>query len=220
MGRGLSAGFKTALQENVIRPAYFVRMDFRDTPIRLWSGSQPITTTEVESGETFQGAGSLGSISPIDEGKELASKGVVLSLVGQGSGIYAAAAKDRKQMQGRKATIWMGLMSSDFASVLYAYELGSWIMDTMSVEDVFDGDRGGVRITIQCESELRDMFTPNPVFYSDKDQRRLHPGDTFLRFISTIPDKEVGWMAKATKHTRSGSGIGSGVNLPGRGSLP
>jgi len=212
MSRGLSTAFKDYVASRVLHPAYFVKLGFADESVRLWSGTGDITF----GSETYVGTGLLGQVSRTEETYSTIAKGITLSLVGQGSGIYAAAMKDSKQMQGRPAWLWVAFMNEDFDTIQHDYLLNKYFMDTMTVEDVFEGDQGGIRISIKCESELVDMFNPSTAYYSNADQKALYPGDTFFRFISTLPGKDLKWAEKGAKTTQSTSGGGPGGS-PGAG---
>lgn len=204
MSRGLSTAFKNHIQGDVIRPAYFCRMEFLDETLRLWSGNGSI----VFDSQTYTGVGAYGGISNTEETWQTIASGVTLSLAGQGTGIYQAAMADSRQLQGRPCYLWVAFMNQDFDNVLYSYQLGKYLMDKMEIVDVIgDSQSGGIRINLYLESELVDMFDSSPVYYSDSDQKALHPDDTFFRYIATLPGKEIPWGEKINKgSTGSSSG--------------
>lgn len=217
MGRGLSSAFKSHLESDVLRPAYFVKLSFVDDSVKLWSGNGAI----MFGGETYQGVGSLGAISNTEETVKTVAKGVKLTLVGQGSGIYQAAMADSRQMQGRPAFIWIAFMNADFDTVLYSYQLNKYIMDRMTVSDEFGtSDTAGIRIDLFCESELVDMFDPSTAYYSDRDQKALYPGDTFFSKIATLPGKDIKWAEKGAVTSNGGFKGRSPVKGGGREGLP
>jgi len=221
MSRGLTSGEITSVTANPIHYAYLVEMDFVDSPVRFWSGNGTLSY----DGKSWQGVGALGSIQPLEETKGSVAKRIELSLVGQGTGLYSAAMADSRQMQGQSVTItgaWMDEISTS-GTVLFAYELKKAIMDTMRVEDVIGvGETNGIRITITAVDELVDMGRPSTVYYSDANQKKLYPGDTFFRFINTLPGKDIKW-ALAAAGVRSG-GKGNPLNManrrPGRINVP
>lgn len=221
MSRGLTSGQIANVTANPIHYAYLVELDFVDTPVRFWSGNGTLSY----DGKSWQGVGALGSIEPVQETKGQVAKQIRLSLVGQGTGIYSAAMADSRQMQGRWVTItgaWMDDVDTT-GTVLFAYELKKAIMDTMQVEDVFGvGETNGIKITITAVDELVDMGHPSTVYYSNANQQKLYPGDTFFRFINTLPGKDIKW-ALAAAGVRSG-GKGNPLNManrrPGRVNIP
>jgi hypothetical protein len=198
MSRGLTAGNITTVTGEVVHFAYLVELDFVDTPVYLWSGSGNLTY----DGKTWLGIGAIASISSAEESFGQVAKDVQLSLVGQGTGIYSAAMSDSRQMQGRFATVTAAWMNEAFDTVAYAYQLQRLIMDTMTVEDVMDN--GGIRVTINCVDELVDMGGSSSAYYSDANQKALHPDDTFFRFIATLPGKDIKWAQKSAL-TNSGN---------------
>lgn len=203
MSRGLTAGNVTTVTGEVIHFAYLVELDFVDNPVYLWSGSGDL----VYGGKTWLGIGAIASISSAEESFGQVAKDVQLSLVGQGTGLYSAAMSDSRQMQGRFATVTAAWLNESFDTVAYAYQLQRLIMDTMTVEDVMDADgNGGIRITVNCVDELVDMGGSSSAYYSDANQQALHPGDTFLRFIATLPGKDIKWAQKSASINSGNTG--------------
>jgi len=208
MSRGLTAGNITTVTGEVVHFAYLVELDFVDAPVYLWSGSGNLTY----DGKTWLGIGAIASISSAEESFGQVAKDVQLSLVGQGTGIYSAAMSDSRQMQGRFATVTAAWMNEAFDTVVYAYQLQRLIMDTMTVEDVMGSEgNGGIRVTINCVDELVDAGGSSSAYYSDANQRALHPGDTFFRFIATLPGKDIKWAQKSAS-TNSGNTGSAGLH--------
>jgi len=203
MSRGLTPTQIATITADPMRFAFLVALDFVDTPVYLWSG----TGTLTYGGNNYNGVGAIGSVGQAVETRGNRAKNVNLSLVGQGTGIYAAAMADSRQMQGRTATITAAWMNSAFDTVDFGYKLQSLIIDQMLVEDVMgEGETAGIRLTLKCVDELIDMQESSSVYYSDASQRALNPGDTFLRFIATLPNKDIKWAQKVASLNSGNTG--------------
>lgn len=202
MSRGLSVDFVTHLNGPELYPAYFVEMQFREQTFRLWTGPQDI----VWNAQTWVAIGAVGRISNVDESQTTAANGIDLELVGQGSGIYQAAAGDAKNIKGRPLKVFIAFMWPEFDEVRHIYELGKWKMDVMEVSDVMEQTSGGIRIALTAESEMVEFFRGSPAYYSDTDQQRLYSGDRFFRFIAALPGKTLPWGVKSRSITGTNGG--------------
>jgi hypothetical protein len=69
----------------------------------------------------------------------------------------------------------------------------SGTLDVMSIED---GAQTAV-LRVNAEHAGLDLQRPSVSLYSDSEQRRLHPGDPSLQFMSDQADVRVIWPAAA-----------------------
>lgn len=208
MGRVASAdaaAFNTLISSDVTFPAYFVKLKFSSGDVNLWTGSSNFSFL----GETYLGTGTLGQISSVDESSGLSAKGVTLSLVGQGSGIYEEAMNEGRRSKGKPVFIWAAWFTdATFSTILYYQLQNEYRMDELKIQDVVSSNgNGGIMLSMGCESELTDLFSSSRARLTDPDQRALFSNDTFFRFVSTLPGKDIPW-GKANK-TREGNGPGS-----------
>jgi len=221
MSRGLSAAFIGAMTDRVIRPAILVQMQFQSGNLNVWTGNGDLTW----DAQTWIGAGKLAGISNIEESANLAAKGVTLQIVGTGSGIYDLVMGEKYRY--RPVNIWWALVNETFDGVAYSYLMGEYTMDQVSVKDVFgSGGEAGQLITMAAENELADLFRESAAYYTNQDQQALYPGDTFFRFVTTIPGRDVPWGKKIIRVGGTGQGGSSvvgglpGTGLPGTGVNP
>ena len=84
MSRDLQSSITTALEGEVVQPYMAVDLAFDGANLRLWTGVGDLTI----SSNTYTGAGTLLSISNIEETAEIAAKGATLVLSGIPSSIY------------------------------------------------------------------------------------------------------------------------------------
>ena len=93
---GAPSGFNQA----EVRPFFAVKLEFGSATLRFWNGYQQITINS----ETYQGAGSLISISPIEETSEIKAAGTSIVLQGLSTDIISIALTEN--YQNRNATIF------------------------------------------------------------------------------------------------------------------
>ena len=80
MSRNLDSTLASALSDNLISPVILAALEFQSGTIYVWSG---VGTIEF-NGNTFIGVGSLGSISPVNEGSDIKADGMTIKLSGIG----------------------------------------------------------------------------------------------------------------------------------------
>ena len=78
MARSLTAAVATELQSGQIHPHALVHFAFDSGAVRFWSGIGDL----VWSGETYVGAGSLGSVGTVEEAASIRAAGAAFKLSG------------------------------------------------------------------------------------------------------------------------------------------
>ena len=87
MARTIPAGILSALSAGSIQPFYAIEMDFDTAPLRLWTGYGDRTV----DGQTYLGAGTLLTISGLEEVGDMAAKSITLELSAVDATIIALA---------------------------------------------------------------------------------------------------------------------------------
>ena len=126
------------------------------------------------------------SISPIEETVEIAARGVNLALNGINSSLVSVALTE--SYQGRSAKVYLGVISSG-AVVSDPYLVFDGRMDVMTIEDAGDT----ANISLSAESRLIDLERARVRRYTNNDQQNQFAGDTSLRFVADLQDKEIAW---------------------------
>src|SRR4051812_14384676 len=111
--RVLPQQFIEAVTSGVVMPAILVDLTFVSGPQYVWSGVGPFEF----NGNTYTGAGTLGSIGPIVESITLQADGTTVSLSGIDPGLYADCMADIQT--GLPATIWFCIIAGGIA---YGYK--------------------------------------------------------------------------------------------------
>lgn len=162
---------------------YGVELGFDSGTVRLWNG----THDAVIEGETYTGAGSLLSISEVEETSEIAARGVSMTLSGLDSSILSVALQEN--YQNRTARVLFGTVSG---ATYTAYTLFKGRMDVMTVSE--GADTATVNIT--AENALIDLERARSIRYTSEAQKQLYPTDKGLDYVADLQDKEILWGRK------------------------
>lgn len=181
--RELSAPFALAIAADSIVPVLLVYLDFAGDPFRAWSG---LGTVEW-AGEEWLGVGNLGEVGAIEEYSEVRAGSVDLRLLKiPGTALAEAGSLVYKR---RAAEIHLGLLdgASNPPAILFSTLLFRGTMDTLEL----DRQPQSSSFTLTLANELARLKDSWGVFYTDTDQQRFFPGDTGLRFVPSLQDKQI-----------------------------
>ena len=186
--RTLHKDTKSALAENVVRPAILVYADFPAGEIRMWSGLGPLTV----DGETWTGVGNLLGIEDVTETLDTGAGGMAVQLAGMPSEIFNRI--EMADYQNRRATVAMLVFDSEGEAVGAPITLFSGMMDSDTVKD----SGGEVSVTIALESALSDQLRPRVFRYDHEDQQTRYPQeeDKGLEFVASLQNLELKWGEK------------------------
>ncbi len=182
MSRNLTTAVQNELAASELEPFFAIKLAFDSGDVRIWTGYNDITIAS----ETYIGGGQLLSISPVEETVEVAAKGINFALNGIDSNLVSVALTE--SYQGRSAKVYLGVLSSG-AVVADPYLLFDGRMDVMTIED--GGDTAN--ISLSAESRLIDLERARISRYTDNDQQNKFSGDTALRYVSSLQEKEIAW---------------------------
>jgi hypothetical protein len=182
MSRNLTTAVQNELAASELQPFFAIKLAFDSGDVRVWTGYNDITIAS----ETYIGGGQLLSISPIEETVEIAARGVNLALNGINSSLVSVALTE--SYQGRSAKVYLGVISSG-AVVSDPYLVFDGRMDVMTIEDAGDT----ANISLSAESRLIDLERARVRRYTNNDQQNQFAGDTSLRFVADLQDKEIAW---------------------------
>ena len=198
MSRNLTTAVQNQLAASELQPFFAIKLAFDSGDVKLWTGYGDITVAS----ETYTGGGQLLSISPIEETVEIAARGVNFALNGIDSSLVSVALTEN--YQGRSAKVYLGVISSG-AVVSDPYLVFDGRMDVMTIEDV--GDTAS--ISLSAESRLIDLERSRVRRYTNSDQQNQFPGDTCLRFVADLQDKEIAWGSGKDDGSYDFSNIGN-----------
>lgn len=193
-GRSLSANMVTEVSASQLSPILLASFSF-STQVRLWSGYGTITVGSV----TYQGIGTLGTISPVEETTDLAARGINFQLSGVPTAYVSLALTEN--YQSKECFVLFGALDSSGALVSSPVTIFAGRMDVMSIND--DGQEATIIMT--AENKLVDFRRPRETRYTQEEQENLHTGDLGLEFVNAIQEKQIYWgNAKLAAPIRDG----------------
>jgi hypothetical protein len=183
MARELGTANEAQTIAATVRPLAFAELDFADGYVRAHSGLGTITW----GGNEWYGVGEFGGVGEVEEGVDVAARGLSLALNGIPSTVLPKALE--ANYRGRSAKLYIGFLDDAGALVDDPYQAFGGRMDTMQIEDA--GETGS--ITVQCENRLIDFKRCRVSRYTNEEQLARYPGDLGLSFIAGIADKTLRW---------------------------
>ena len=185
MPRQMSADMLAAIQAQDMLPVLFIYAQFVTGPVYVWTGYGPVQW----NGNTWQGIGTLLSVSSIEEGSDVEARGITLGLSGFDSNLLALTLGEVRQ--GLPVTVYLGLFYPGSPWALIPDPLISWsgLMDQPTI--AADGQTAGINLA--CENKLVAMNVAVDRRYTNEDQARDWPGDTFFNYVPSIQDQNLYW---------------------------
>ncbi len=180
--RNLAALMNTATKADNVTFGWAVELDFADGFVRL----NTTPSEQTIEGNLYTGVGDLGTVSPINESSNLKVTGVNLTLSGASSALVTEALSSN--YAGRSCRIFLILFDTNYAIIGTPYPVGTWRMDTMSLNM---GSQSS--ITLTANSILADWDRPRVRYYTDQDHQGRHPGDKFFEFLAPNVERIINW---------------------------
>ena len=181
MARSIPASILSALSAGSIQPFYAIEMNFDTSPLRLWTGYGDRTI----DGQTYLGAGTLLTISALEEVGDMAAKSITLELSAVDATIIALALAE--PYQRRRCRVLFGL--TDVTGSANFVEVFSGQMNVMTIQE--DGQSGVISLVV--DSKLVELERTKPRRYTHESQQAAYPGDTFFSYVADLQDKDVPW---------------------------
>jgi len=235
MSRGLSTALANMLENNNSKLVILVKMFFKDsanTIYRLNSSGQSVWWDESGGGDQeYIGLGNLAAINSAEEGTDLQSYGLELTL----SGIPTEYVQDAANTDYKNQPVYIYLAALDTDnSVLHDGNEASGPvvlfvgrMDNMTIKF---GETATISVSVI--SRLRDWERPRGGKFNHHTQKSyyafLHNGSGLLsgfdrldrgfEYVDSLKDKEINWGGKAVTFTAGGGGSvpgGGGSSTPG-----
>lgn len=180
--RDIQAAAAAAIQGGNVPYIVLVELDFVEGFVRMCNAGYAFQW----NGYTWTGAGNLGTISAIEEGQDLQMYGCTLTLSGIASDVIAKCFG--VGYSGRKATIWIAPLDSNYNILADPVIVFKGKMDTMPISL---GENSQVQVTI--ESKLVDWERPRVRRYNNEDQQAEFPGDKGFEFVPQMVEKQLLW---------------------------
>lgn len=203
MSRNLTAGVITEITAKKMRPVLFVQGRFTSGYVFLWSGIGTISWNS----QTWTGAGSLLTVSPLPETADVTAEGVQISLSGIPSDLIGKALGEVRQ--GAPVTIYQGFLTAAGAVVSNPADAWAGRMDTCTIDEGTET----ATITISCESRLTDLKRSRERRYTSQDQDIDFPSDLGFDYVPGLQQLNLTWGRAGIPISDPNSG-GGGNSIP------
>jgi len=179
--RTLSIATQAALLRVPLPMTVLVEMDLTTT---LYLNMSPLNL--VIGGNTYLGTKKLGKVEALrDTPAEI--QGVRFEMSGVPVTQIALARSER--VQGKAVRIKVCIFDPDTYQPLDVRLRWAGLLDVFAIED----GPGSATLTVTAEHAAIDLLRPVMSLYSDAEQRRLHPGDPSLQFMSDQVEMRIVW---------------------------
>src|SRR5262249_45354368 len=151
--------------------------------------------------QTWQGIGNLGAIGDLEEGIDLSPIAVTLRLNALDATILGIALTE--PVFNRRLLIYRGLLNDNGQLVDTPEVRWCGYMDVTAIE--YGGDQDGVEL--RAESDLRFFDQANGTRFTDEDQQKRYPGDTFFQYLARIIDARLVWGPEGQRVNLGGAPV-------------
>lgn len=211
MSRGLDANNINAVDGAVVRPVVFCEIEY-DSPtgtLYLHDNIGDITADDWDgTSRTWLGLGDFGSISTIEEGKEISPYKVDLVL----SGIDATIANAHLQDDTILRDVYLSIGFIGLDRVVLSEPHPMWYGKIDDVQ-VAVGNQSVIRVS--CESHLAAFEKTNGRLQNDADHQAEFSGDLFYKYLPQMVEAKFRWGGKTQTFGTGSSGGFLGSELGG-----
>jgi hypothetical protein len=172
-----------SIEDNNIRPALLAEIHFRSEVSYIWSGVGNL----VYAGHTYLGVGSLGRISRIGAGVEVAAGGVTVALSGIDSNLFSESMTDIQL--GAPARISFALLDPAGNILGTPYPLFVGLVD----KPVVTPGLQEITIALALETRLTNLQRANARRYTAADQRLYYVDDSAFQWVEQLNDQALKW---------------------------
>ena len=166
---------------------YAVKAEFDTDTVAVHSYTGEITF----GGTTYEGAGTLLGISPIEDNADLSSSGAAITLSGLNKEVLNLALTET--YQNRPITIFQGFLDGGGSNVTGTLVLFKGRIQNLKILDTPDGL---ATISLDAENRLIDLKRPSNLRYTKESQEFVSSGDTGFNRVDQMVDKKLVWGQK------------------------
>jgi hypothetical protein len=187
MTRTVTGPVATAIAQPNVGIVLLVELLFDSGAVRACSAGYNLDW----NGHTWIGVGVMGAVEEVQEGEGGEVSGLAFTLSGVPSALVAIALGENYQR--RVVNVYVAFLDLPSHAIL-ADPVLEWsgLLDTMTVAD----DNSSATIRVTAENELFDFARPQPIYWTDEDQRKLYPSDTGFRFAKQLNDRQIVWPSR------------------------
>lgn len=211
MSRGLDATNISAVDGAVVRPVVFCELHY-DSPtgtLYLHDNIGDITADDWGgTSRTWSGLGDFGSISTIEEGKDISPYKVDLILSGIDADIAAVSLTDDTVL--REVYLLIGFIGLDRVVLSDPHPMWAGKIDDVQVAI---GSESIIRVS--CESQLAAFEKINGRLQNDADHQAEFSGDLFYKYLPQMVEAKFRWGGKTQVYGTGTSDVAGGINTGG-----
>lgn len=187
--RDIDAANETATLTQLVKPVYFVRLDFSSGVERYHTEIGPITATHpIHGSEVYTGIGDFGGIEgEVKESVSGAPVAIKLSLTGVKSSLINTALVD--EYYRRDAELMVGLEDESGDLIADPEILFSGFMDKIDIS--LNTALGQMQLT--CESRGTNLQRSSDHRFTDEDKQIEVNGDLMGEYIYRMADLQLFW---------------------------
>lgn len=169
-----------------VQAATLFLFEFASGPQRYWDGQGYLTA----AGEDWLGFGELGSVSGLEQSRNMGAPQTTFRLSGVDSNLLAIAVNSSSEVTGRPCSVYLQFLSAAGEPLDAPYALWAGTMDTLS----FQAGTASQTITLTAETLFVDRVRTPFGLATDTDQRARWPGDRGFEFVASLIFKTVSWL--------------------------
>jgi hypothetical protein len=187
----LSAPQQSALEQPLIRFAYFIEFYFATLTIRISTLSINVTWGGFE----WVGMGSIGAISPIEQSQGTAASALTFELNIVQTEWLALAAGPVSEYRGRDAKMYFCPLDDAFQPLGTPVRCWNGTMDTITsgISGKRDQAKGGIKL--KCETSAYGIRRPAALRLNAAQHKLMYPNDTALDRLTTLVGKQFPWLS-------------------------
>ncbi|WP_157091564.1 hypothetical protein [Methylobacterium nodulans] len=141
-------------------------------------------------GQLWHGAGVLGQIGDIESPLGGEAPQTQLTLSGVDPSLVAKAVTGPSEYKGRPVEIFIQFYDENWLPLDAPYSVYFGLMDLLKSSGTGADKRV---LTLICEGDFTMRGFPPFAHLSDRDQKRLHPGDRGLEYVASTQSKSIKW---------------------------
>ena len=183
--RNMTTRMLDALADRTSQRVYFVEVDHPAGYVRAWSGVGTLNW----AGQQWLGVGLIGAITGLTAETALVIQEQALVLTGVPVSEQAELLR-AGSVRGRKARVWLGVLTQDQQVVPDPILLTEFALDTQSCTAA---DDGSFTIKLEGTAGLFTLESPTPTAWTHEAQQVKFPGDDGFKFVSLMVDRDIAW---------------------------
>lgn len=210
MSRNLDAPTIAGVTGKVVPSLFLARLDFPTTPLYVHNGIWKIPF----GGNTYIGIYDYAMLDIIEENVENRPADIVMGIKRVPKKIIDPAITEN--FHGRAAYVYYAVASKMGLPISTPVEIWRGTMDYLELKLNDDG----LQYSMTCKSAMSSWARTKVRRVTDANQQKRFPGDTAMKWLTTLEEKSVIWGPAPKTPANSSSGSNSAQVAPGPASHP